>query len=157
MTKLFLASAFFSENLFTKINIHGCCKIPTRMFATSQEPLWRRDPRFTASKTFGKDKHYRFDLRPEAKKAWWHLTPTTDPSSFVIDCLLIFILIYTVSLLPPGENIMSRRRRIIRSKLLKEYGMTEGDLDEIEGYEAPLSVDIHSQLEDVDLDSQNDM
>lgn len=38
-----------------------------------------------------------------------------------------------------GETVNQRRRRIIKERLMKEAGITQADLDELEAEEAPLS------------------
>nr|CCA30144.1 hypothetical protein, conserved [Neospora caninum Liverpool]CEL71382.1 TPA: hypothetical protein, conserved [Neospora caninum Liverpool] len=69
------------------------------------------------------------------------ISPREDPKEFILSCLVVFVMLYTLYNLP-REFLWERRHRLIRERLLKEYGLTEADLDEIEGEEVPLSGDL---------------
>ncbi|PHJ20793.1 hypothetical protein CSUI_005367 [Cystoisospora suis] len=70
------------------------------------------------------------------------ISPRDDPKEFILSCLVVFVMLYTLYHLPRGEYLWERRKRLIRERLLKEYGLTEADLDIIEGEEAPLSDEV---------------
>ncbi|EPR57506.1 hypothetical protein TGPRC2_305900 [Toxoplasma gondii TgCatPRC2] len=82
------------------------------------------------------------------------ISPREDPKEFILSCLVVFVMLYTLYNLPRGEFLWERRQRLIRERLLKEYGLTEADLDEIEGDEAPLSDDLPETCEATSLEGK---
>ncbi|KAL8455213.1 hypothetical protein Emag_000958 [Eimeria magna] len=70
------------------------------------------------------------------------VSPREDPKEFVLCVIVVAIFLYTLIhtyTQPGGETVNQRRRRIIRERLMKEAGITQADLDELEADEAPLS------------------
>eukprot|EP00388_Colpodella_angusta_P014742 GDKJ01036780.1.p1 GENE.GDKJ01036780.1~~GDKJ01036780.1.p1 ORF type:complete len:203 (-),score=48.75 GDKJ01036780.1:362-970(-) len=121
---------------------------------------WEDDPRFQEHKRMANQgavgMQSRVDLKKDNKK---HLTlwvsPKEEPLSFVANMLIIFVFLYTIANLSKGETHPMRRRRVIREKLLKEYGLTEADLDEIEGMDSELSDGESDELKDEKLTSKS--
>lgn len=58
-----------------------------------------------------------------------------DFSSFIVNLLIISVFIYSVYTLAPRETISQRRKRIIRERLMKEYEITEQDLEMVEEFD----------------------
>ncbi|KYO00013.1 conserved protein, unknown function [Plasmodium gaboni] len=58
-----------------------------------------------------------------------------DFTSFVVNTLIISVFLYSVYTLAPNETISQRRRRIITERLMKEYELTDKDLEMIEEYD----------------------
>ncbi|CEM01601.1 unnamed protein product [Vitrella brassicaformis CCMP3155] len=108
---------------------------------------WEKDPRWQAHMghmSAGARGMNRPDVSLGPHKRGWILVWTPikdDPWGFFIDCVMIATAIYTVANLSWGEPYHLRRKRVIIERLYKEYGLTEADVDEIEGYDAPLSDD----------------
>ncbi|XP_022591551.2 uncharacterized protein LOC34622345 [Cyclospora cayetanensis] len=70
------------------------------------------------------------------------VSPKEDPKEFILCVIIVSICLYTLVTTytqPGGETVFQRRRRIIRERLMKEAGITQADLDELEAEEAPLS------------------
>ncbi|CRG94457.1 conserved protein, unknown function [Plasmodium gallinaceum] len=61
-----------------------------------------------------------------------------DFTSFVVNSLIIFVFLYSVYTLAPNETISQRRKRIIRERLMKEYEISEKDLEMIEDFDEIL-------------------
>ncbi|KAI4839273.1 hypothetical protein MKS88_001819 [Plasmodium brasilianum] len=55
-----------------------------------------------------------------------------DFTSFVVNSLIIFVFLYSIYTLAPNETISQRRKRIITERLMKEYDISERDLEMIE-------------------------
>lgn len=119
----------------------------------SKYERWEDDPRFHEHKRLANQgtvgMQSRIDLRKDNRK---HLTlwvsPKEEPLSFIANMLIVFVFLYTIANLSKGETHPMRRRRVIREKLLKEYGLTEADLDEIEGLDSELSDGESEELTD---------
>ncbi|SBT33234.1 conserved protein, unknown function [Plasmodium ovale wallikeri] len=58
-----------------------------------------------------------------------------DFTSFVVNSLIIFVFLYSVYTLAPNETISQRRKRIITERLMKEYEISDRDLEMIEQYD----------------------
>ncbi|CRG99236.1 conserved protein, unknown function [Plasmodium relictum] len=58
-----------------------------------------------------------------------------DFTSFIVNSLIIFVFLYSVYTLAPNETISQRRKRIIRERLMKEYEISEKDLEMIEDFD----------------------
>ncbi|SOS78259.1 conserved protein, unknown function [Plasmodium sp. gorilla clade G1] len=58
-----------------------------------------------------------------------------DFTSFVVNTLIISVFLYSVYTLAPNETISQRRKRIITERLMKEYELTDKDLEMIEDYD----------------------
>ncbi|KAL8273680.1 hypothetical protein Esti_002392 [Eimeria stiedai] len=77
------------------------------------------------------------------------VSPREDPKEFILCVIVVTIFLYTLIHIytqPGGETINQRRRRIIRERLMKEAGITQADLDELEADESPLSAQVESPL-----------
>mmetsp|Transcript_19838 Transcript_19838/g.43071 ORF Transcript_19838/g.43071 Transcript_19838/m.43071 type:complete len:177 (+) Transcript_19838:76-606(+) len=60
------------------------------------------------------------------------VSPREDPVSFVVNCLLAFVTIYSISQLSWGESFFEKRRRVIRERIRQEYGLPKGWEHDIE-------------------------
>ncbi|CXI05018.1 conserved Plasmodium protein, unknown function [Plasmodium berghei] len=58
-----------------------------------------------------------------------------DFTSFVVNSLIIFVFLYSVYTLAPKETVSQRRKRIITERLMKEYNISDKDLEMIEHYD----------------------
>ncbi|ETB59297.1 hypothetical protein YYC_03522 [Plasmodium yoelii 17X] len=58
-----------------------------------------------------------------------------DFTSFVVNSLIIFVFLYSVYTLAPKETVSQRRKRIITERLMKEYNISDKDLEMIEQYD----------------------
>eukprot|EP00922_Rhytidocystis_sp_ex-Travisia-forbesii_P051833 GHVS01076957.1.p1 GENE.GHVS01076957.1~~GHVS01076957.1.p1 ORF type:complete len:368 (-),score=100.02 GHVS01076957.1:680-1783(-) len=96
---------------------------------------WRTDDKFQQHKSITRRS---LKVGPY-KRGKMFVSPKEDPQTFVVNCILIGVTVYTIFTLTPGESYKSRRNRVVRKRLYTEYGLTEADVDEIEGYEVPLS------------------
>ncbi|KAL8430546.1 hypothetical protein Efla_000491 [Eimeria flavescens] len=75
------------------------------------------------------------------------VSPKEDPKEFILCVIVVAIFLYTLvttytqpgKLKQRGETVNQRRRRIIQERLMKEAGITQADLDDLEAEEAPLS------------------
>jgi len=100
---------------------------------------WEEEPQFQAHK-FNRGMPERKDLKVGPyKRGRFFVSPREDPTTFIVNCLIIGVTVYTLMSLSKGEPITVRRKRIIRERLLKEYGLTEADVDGIEGMDVPIS------------------
>lgn len=99
---------------------------------------WKSDPRAQQHKAIERK---NLKVGPY-KRGRIFVHPKEDPQEFVLCVLIILVTLYTIFTLSPGESYKSRRNRVIRQRLYNEYGLTEADVDEIEGTEIPLSNDL---------------
>lgn len=58
-----------------------------------------------------------------------------DFTSFIVNSLIISVFLYSVYTLAPKETISQRRKRIIRERLMKEYEITQQDLELVEEFD----------------------
>eukprot|EP00916_Digyalum_oweni_P014039 GHVL01022947.1.p1 GENE.GHVL01022947.1~~GHVL01022947.1.p1 ORF type:complete len:159 (+),score=43.82 GHVL01022947.1:36-479(+) len=108
-------------------------------FSTNVNPkkgkrTWEKEnPIFTSYKKYAPPTHAKTSLKlgPHAGGKLW-TNPREDPVTFVANCLIIACAVYCVSNLSQGEGFLARRKRIIRQRILKEYDMTEAELEDIE-------------------------
>jgi len=121
---------------------------PKRMYqatySTGQYENWEDDPRFSFHKQIRYGAAIGMQPRKDLKvgphrRGRIFVGPREDPFSFCINVLLVGLTAYYISTLSWGEGWHVRRKRIIKERLMKEYGLTEADLDDIEGSDAPLS------------------
>lgn len=116
-----------------------------RYIATQDEEQWRSRPdpgHWRTDAQFQQHRKRRYYLRGSQRRLpkLLFFNPAKDPSSFVIHWMMVFVTIYYLFNLTPGETLPERRKRMLREKLYDEVGLTEADLDEIEGMDvAPLS------------------
>lgn len=108
---------------------------------------WRSDPQFQQHKT--KRKWQKLKGKAGREKLLFY-SPFEQPVAFVTSWASVLFLIYSVFSLGSGETIGQRKRRMVQDRLYSENGLTENDLDEIEGMEdAPLSDDDAEQYASV--------
>jgi hypothetical protein len=55
-----------------------------------------------------------------------------DPQEWILCGIIVGITVYGIMNLSTGESYPERRRRLIRERIRKEYGLPEGWDDEIE-------------------------
>merc|ERR1712056_810 len=72
------------------------------------------------------------------------VSPRKDPVTFVVNCLLAFTTVWTISQLSWGESFFEKRKRVIRERIRQEYGLPKGWEHEIEDED-----DFDLQLSDV--------
>eukprot|EP00928_Gymnodinium_smaydae_P078581 TRINITY_DN62704_c0_g1_i1.p1 TRINITY_DN62704_c0_g1~~TRINITY_DN62704_c0_g1_i1.p1 ORF type:complete len:239 (+),score=40.36 TRINITY_DN62704_c0_g1_i1:73-717(+) len=60
------------------------------------------------------------------------VSPRKDPVTFVVNCLLAFTTVWTISQLSWGESYFEKRKRVIRERIRQEYGLPKGWEHEIE-------------------------
>merc|ERR1719414_2386682 len=60
------------------------------------------------------------------------VSPRKDPVTFVVNSILAFVTIWTISQLSWGESYYEKRRRVIRERIRQEYGLPKGWEFEIE-------------------------
>merc|ERR1711972_378034 len=60
------------------------------------------------------------------------VSPRKDPVTFVVNSILAFVTIWTISQLSWGESFYEKRRRVIRERIRQEYGLPKGWEHEIE-------------------------
>merc|ERR1712087_1089604 len=54
------------------------------------------------------------------------VSPRKDPVTFVVNCLLAFTTVWTISQLSWGESFFEKRKRVIRERIRQEYGLPKG-------------------------------
>eukprot|EP00921_Rhytidocystis_pertsovi_P022611 GHVQ01036095.1.p1 GENE.GHVQ01036095.1~~GHVQ01036095.1.p1 ORF type:complete len:298 (+),score=66.22 GHVQ01036095.1:54-947(+) len=96
---------------------------------------WQSRPEFQQHKSVNRQSH---KVGPY-KRGRLFVSPRDDPQTFVGSCLIVGLTLYAILTMTPGESYKSRRNRVVRQRLYKEYGLTEADVDEIEGCEPLLS------------------
>merc|ERR1711879_851284 len=62
-------------------------------------------------------------LTPVAR---FFVSPRKDPVTFVVNCLLAFTTVWTISQLSWGESFFEKRKRVIRERIRQEYGLPKG-------------------------------
>merc|ERR1711972_1191955 len=60
------------------------------------------------------------------------VSPRKDPVTFVVNCILAFVTVWTISQLSWGESFSEKRKRVIRERIRQEYGLPKGWEHEIE-------------------------
>merc|ERR1712032_335539 len=60
------------------------------------------------------------------------VSPRKDPVTFVVNCLLAGVTIWTISQLSWGESFFEKRKRVIRERIRQEYGLPKGWEHDIE-------------------------
>mmetsp|Transcript_66139 Transcript_66139/g.103276 ORF Transcript_66139/g.103276 Transcript_66139/m.103276 type:complete len:199 (+) Transcript_66139:54-650(+) len=60
------------------------------------------------------------------------VSPRKDPVTFVVNCILAFVTVWTISQLSWGESFFEKRKRVIRERIRQEYGLPKGWEHEIE-------------------------
>merc|ERR1711920_50378 len=65
-------------------------------------------------------------------KSVFFVSPRKDPVTFVVNCLLAFTTVWTISQLSWGESFFEKRKRVIRERIRQEYGLPKGWEHEIE-------------------------
>eukprot|EP00397_Hematodinium_sp_SG-2012_P069008 GEMP01115558.1.p1 GENE.GEMP01115558.1~~GEMP01115558.1.p1 ORF type:complete len:214 (+),score=34.39 GEMP01115558.1:23-643(+) len=68
----------------------------------------------------------------------WIVSPRKDPVTFVVNCLIIFIMCYTIANLSWGESYMEKRRRVLRERIRQEFDLPEHWDSEIEDDDEPI-------------------
>jgi len=75
---------------------------------------WQDDTRFQAHK-FNRGIPEKKDLGVGPyKRGRFFVSPREDPTTFIVNCLIIGVFLYTLTSLSRGEPITVRRKRIIR-------------------------------------------
>eukprot|EP00747_Dinoflagellata_sp_TGD_P183977 gnl/TRDRNA2_/TRDRNA2_39251_c0_seq1.p1 gnl/TRDRNA2_/TRDRNA2_39251_c0~~gnl/TRDRNA2_/TRDRNA2_39251_c0_seq1.p1 ORF type:complete len:180 (-),score=31.95 gnl/TRDRNA2_/TRDRNA2_39251_c0_seq1:111-650(-) len=73
---------------------------------------------------------------PETGKVYpvgtFFVSPKKDPVTFVVNCILAFTTVWTISQLSWGESFFEKRKRVIRERIRKEYDLPKGWEHEIE-------------------------
>merc|ERR1712039_896160 len=72
------------------------------------------------------------------------VSPRKDPVTFVVNCILAFVTVWTISQLSWGESFFEKRKRVIRERIRQEYDLPKGWEHEIEDED-----DFDLQLSDV--------
>jgi hypothetical protein len=97
---------------------------------------WRDDPRFQDIKRLPQGRQQRdLKLGPYAggvKGRKWFVSPAKDPVTFIVNCLLIGITVYTVANMSWGESYFVKRKRLIKERIRQQYGLPEGWDDAID-------------------------
>merc|ERR1719311_695332 len=60
------------------------------------------------------------------------VSPKKDPVTFVVNCILAGVTVWTISQLSWGESFFEKRKRVIRERIRQEYGLPKGWEHEIE-------------------------
>merc|ERR1712232_743184 len=68
------------------------------------------------------------------------VSPKKDPVTFIVNCILAFVTVWTISQLSWGESFFEKRKRVIRERIRQEYGLPKGWEHEIEDDEEDLLI-----------------
>lgn len=73
-------------------------------------------------------------------KAVFFVSPKKDPVTFIVNTLCVVTVVWTISQLSWGESFFEKRKRVIREKIRREYGLPKGWEHDIEDADdLPLS------------------
>eukprot|EP00398_MALV-I-01_sp_L67-1_P000206 gene206-226_t len=102
-------------------------------FDPNEDGSWEKDPRFQEHRDPYRRAHKPdFKLGPYAGGKFF-VSPSKDPTTFVVNCILVGTTIYLIANLSPGESYLVRRKRVLKEKIRREYGLPVGWDDEIDG------------------------
>merc|ERR1712098_546248 len=60
------------------------------------------------------------------------VSPRKDPVTFVVNCILVVVTIWSASQLSWGESFFEKRKRVIRERIRQEYDLPKGWEHDIE-------------------------
>lgn len=120
-------SDYAKSKLASNTNHSGSCSRSN----TNDNESWRQEKQFQVHLSGMRRDH---NVGPY-KKGKLFVAPWKDWSTFIINSIIVGVTLYYISRLTISESLNVKRRRIIRDRLLQEYGLRESDIDEIESAE----------------------